>query len=146
MAKHIIGAYNSEEEAIQAISELKMAGYKTEDLTVLKNRNSRVKNNNMESYTDVTIEKGPYTEEDATFWDKIKKLYSPEGTLGIPPHEQLVNFGVSEEDAKKYTADGEKFNFYLIADKLLDISPTDSAFHHNPKLSTNLDDNMKKSL
>lgn len=144
MTKHIIGAFHSEDEAIQAISELKMAGYKTDDLTVLKNRNSRVNNNNMESYTDVNIEKGPYTEEDATFWDKIKKLYSPEGTLGISPYEQLVNFGVSEEDAKKY--DDETFNFYLIADKLLDISPSDSAFHHDPELSTNLDDNMKKSL
>ncbi|WP_087974492.1 general stress protein [Oceanobacillus rekensis] len=146
MAKHIIGAYKSEEEAIQAISEFKLAGYKTDDLTILINRNSKMKNNNLESYTDVNIEKGPYIEEDASFWDKIKKLYTDEGSMNISHHEQLVNYGVSKEDAEKYTTNGENYNLYLITDNLLDLSPNDSAFHHNPKLSTNLDDNMKKSL
>ncbi|MFC4025374.1 general stress protein [Oceanobacillus longus] len=146
MAKHIIGAYNSEEEAVQAIGEFKLAGYKTEDLTILTNRNTNTKNHDLESYTDVTIEKGPYTPEDASFFDKIKKVFKDEGTLNISPYEQLVNHGVDRKDAEKYTTNGKSFKLYLLSDELLGISPTDSAFHHNPELSTNLDENMKKNL
>ncbi|WP_067726352.1 general stress protein [Oceanobacillus damuensis] len=146
MAKHIIGAYKSEEEAIQAIGEFKLAGYTTTDLTILADRKSNIKKGDLESFTDVNIEKGPYVTEDASFWDKIKKVFKDEGTLDVTPYEQLVKYGVDKEEAEKYTSTGEQFNLFLIADELIGTSSSDSAFHHNPEVSTNLDEDLKRPL
>ncbi|WP_249871366.1 general stress protein [Oceanobacillus saliphilus] len=146
MAKHIIGAYNSEEEAIQAIGEFKLAGYETTNLTILTDRKSNIKKDELESFTDVTIKKGPYATEDASFWDKIKKVFKDEGTLDVTPYEQLVKYGVDKEEAEKYTGTGKPFKLFLLADELIGTSSSNSAFHHNPELSTNLDDDYKKTL
>lgn len=56
MGKHIIGVFNSEEEAIQVINQLKAEGYRADDISVIGRNNDGL--NQIEDETETKAEAG----------------------------------------------------------------------------------------
>ncbi|MDQ0878244.1 hypothetical protein QFZ77_006903 [Paenibacillus sp. V4I3] len=56
MGKHIIGVFNSEEEAIRVINQLKAEGYRADDISVIGRNNEDL--NQIEDETETKAEEG----------------------------------------------------------------------------------------
>ncbi|WP_087974505.1 YsnF/AvaK domain-containing protein [Oceanobacillus rekensis] len=129
MAKHIIGTYNTEIEAIAAVKDFKANGMLAEDLTVLTNRKTNTES--LENNTNVNVENGGTTGDDDSFWESVKKLFSGEDdATNNHPHEQLTNLGISSSEANTYKDD-------LAADKIILISESGMGVGADADLDTN---------
>jgi uncharacterized protein (TIGR02271 family) len=103
MAKHIIGTYNTEIEAIAAVKDFKANGMLADDLTVITNRNTNTER--LEDNTNVNVKNGGAIGDgnDDSFWESIKKLFTGEDdATNNHPHAQLTNLGVSSSEADIY--------------------------------------------
>lgn len=114
MAKHIIGSYSTEAEAIAAVNNFQANGILAEDLTVLTNHS--VDTERIENDTNVNVKTGGTT-EDESFWESIKKFFTDEDdTPNENPYDQLINLDTSASDAATYQDDLVSGKIILLAE------------------------------
>lgn len=98
MEKHIIGAYDSTNEAAAVIEQLSNKGYSPEEIVVVSNREQV---NSLENRTGLSVERtGAGQNDSGSMWDKIKDAF----TLDEEEHSKgrLSKFDISDEDARRY--------------------------------------------
>ncbi|WP_421383793.1 YsnF/AvaK domain-containing protein [Bacillus salacetis] len=97
MEKHIIGAYDSTNEAAAVVEQLSRKGYSPEEITVVSNRDRL---GSLESKTGLQVERDRTEQHDPSMWDKIKDAF----TLDEETHSnnRLSTYGLSDEEASRY--------------------------------------------
>ncbi|RLL40348.1 YsnF/AvaK domain-containing protein [Oceanobacillus piezotolerans] len=117
MVKQVIGSYNSEEEAILAVNRLERDGFEAQDLTIVTNRRGNTEA--LERQTNINVENGTASsKEDESFWESIKRLFTDEeDTNSVNPTDQLINLGLTEEDAAVYREDLAAGGILLLSDR-----------------------------
>ncbi|WP_409253030.1 YsnF/AvaK domain-containing protein [Bacillus sp. SCS-153A] len=101
MEKHIIGAYDSTNEAAAVVEQLSRKGYSPEEILVVSNRDQL---GSLENKTGLQVEHHNGTEShDESMWDKIKEAF----TLDEEDHSEnrLSKYGLSDAEAKSYESE-----------------------------------------
>ncbi len=119
MGKHIIGVFNSEEEAIRVINQLKAEGYRADDISVIGRNNEGL--SHIENETETKAEEG---------------LATGAGAGGLAGG--LIGLGIPENEAKDY-------DNYVKDGKILVLVESDSTrdpkayetFRNNKSLNAN---------
>ncbi|UJL47468.1 general stress protein [Virgibacillus sp. NKC19-16] len=116
MAKEIIGSYPSKDEAVNVVERLELKGFVAKNITIFANSDHKKE---MEKRTDVKVKSdATENEDDESFMDKVKKVFTGNSVTDshIELHEKLVNAGVSEHQAQKYSDEIESGNILVVAD------------------------------
>ncbi|MEC5425367.1 general stress protein [Virgibacillus sp. C22-A2] len=111
MTKHIIGSYNSVEEAVNKVLDLKIEGHRAEDITVITNRNNK---DDIENHTDVQVKSGIPEKNSGSFTEKIKQIFTDDITN---PYEQLIRLGIPEGQAKVNQGNLKSEKIIIVIDK-----------------------------
>ncbi|MBP1970090.1 hypothetical protein J2Z83_002206 [Virgibacillus natechei] len=115
MAIEIIGSYPSKDEAVNVVDRLELKGYNAKNIIIFANNDH---SKDLEKRTDVKVKTDPSENEDESFIDKVKKIFTEHTDTDshIELHEKLINSGVSEHQAKKYTDEVQAGNILVLAD------------------------------
>ncbi|MBY7142939.1 general stress protein [Virgibacillus sp. NKC19-3] len=118
MAKEIIGSYSSRDEAVSVVQRLELKGYIAKNITIFANSDHA---EDMDRQTDVKVKSDATTEDEESFMDKVKKVFTEHTDTDshIELHGKLVNAGVSELQAKKLTDEIKSGNILIVADDQL---------------------------
>ncbi|UJL45292.1 general stress protein [Virgibacillus sp. NKC19-16] len=111
MTKRIIGSYGSEEEAVNAVNNLEIQGYKPNDISIITNKDKTTK---IKKDTDANIKSGkPGPKNNESFIDKVKRVFTDDIT---DPYEQLLELGVAKEDAKTHQGELKSEKFLVVVE------------------------------
>lgn len=119
MSKRIIGAFKSEEEALETIDALEAEGYLTKDLQILTTNKDA---DNFRGSTNIFVEsEEAESEKDAkpSLVDKVKSAIPFVDDPGDPSlvRKKLVEMGVSHDEAVKFAPPGDTGSIFIIADE-----------------------------
>jgi uncharacterized protein (TIGR02271 family) len=97
MEKHIIGAYDSTNEAAAVVEQLSRKGYSPEEIMVVSNRDRL---GSLENKTGLQVERDRTEQNDPSMWDKIKDAF----TLDEENHSEnrLSKYGLPDDEASRY--------------------------------------------
>lgn len=113
MAKRIVGAYQTEIEAINVVNGLELKGMKAKNITILTTKNAQ----ELKNRTDVKVESNvPFVKNEASFIIKFKRALLKETDQELDFHEKLTNLGLSLEQVGKCITDIESGMVLVIAD------------------------------
>jgi len=105
MTEKVYGRFLSEEEAVHAVSNLELKGYKAKNITIFTNLSNPSK---LEKHTDVKVESSvDQSADNDSFMDKIKKVFVNEPDRDLDIHEKLTSRGIPEDEIDKCIADVE---------------------------------------
>ncbi|PLT35409.1 general stress protein [Bacillus sp. V5-8f] len=98
MKKEVYGVYKTREAVIAAIHDLEARGLEDEDITLLaeKEETLHFARHNEDLNLKIAID----SPEDDTIIDKVLKIFYDAGNLR--PEDNLLEAGLSHEDAEKY--------------------------------------------
>jgi len=99
MTKEIVGVYDSLEETIEKIQNLELKSYDQNQIAVITNSRKREKLN---EETDVAVESGIPAKDTYSLKDKIVEFFTDDT---VDPYLHLMEFGISEEQAKVHQGD-----------------------------------------
>jgi uncharacterized protein (TIGR02271 family) len=118
MEKHIIGAYDSTNEAAAVVEQLSRKGYSPEEIMVVSNREHL---ESLESKTGLQVEHDRSEQNDQSMWDKIKDAF----TLDEENHSEnrLSKYGLSDNEASRYQSklDDGKILIAVESDSTVDL-------------------------
>lgn len=114
MTEKVYGRFLSEEEAVHAVSNLELKGYKAKNITIFTNLSNPTK---LEKHTDVKVESGiDQPAHNDSFMDKVKKVLLNEPDSDLDIREKLTSRGVLEDEVDKCIADVEAGYVLVILD------------------------------
>lgn len=114
MSKQIVGSYFSIEEAVKAVNIYELEGHEAKNIIVLTNPENKEL---LDERTDVAVtDNAPNHKEPSSFTDKIKEMITHQVNFELDTHDKLVDYGLSNEDAKKCLADIQTGKTVVLAD------------------------------
>ncbi|MEC2158089.1 general stress protein [Virgibacillus halodenitrificans] len=99
MTKEVFGPFQANDEVIRLVSNLELKGYKSENITVFANSDDFEE---LDKRTDVSVESSVTDEEEPTFMDKVKRVFSNDAGTHPHLHDRLLNSAVTDKQAKEY--------------------------------------------
>jgi hypothetical protein len=118
MAKSIVGVYNTLEETVRAIDDLRNRGYPTSQISVITNRDD---SNYLDDWTAASVEQPENTmntsntnSHSESMWEKIKDFFSMDHHN---PKGRLTNMDLPENELNTYQNDLEEGKYLLALDK-----------------------------
>lgn len=100
MEKHIIGAYDSTNEAAAVVDQLSRKGYSPEEILVVSNRDRL---GSLENKTGLQVEQSESAQHDQSMWDKIREAFTMDEETSS--NNRLSNYDLSETDTRRYESD-----------------------------------------
>ncbi|MGM0846179.1 MAG: YsnF/AvaK domain-containing protein [Bacillota bacterium] len=97
MEKHIIGTYESTNEAAAVVDQLSRKGYSPEEILVVSNRDRL---GSLENKTGLQVEKNNSEHHDPSMWDKIKEAFTLDEEH--TSDNRLSKYDLAETDARRY--------------------------------------------
>ncbi|EDL64890.1 YsnF/AvaK domain-containing protein [Bacillus sp. SG-1] len=136
MEKHIIGAYDSTNEAAAVVEQLSRKGYSPEEILVVSNRDRL---GSLENKTGLQVEHNNDTEpHEESMWDKIKEAF----TVDDEDHsdDRLSKYGLSDDEARNYESelDDGKILIAVESDSTVELEDYNSGY--SSKHETDVDD------
>ncbi|WP_409296509.1 YsnF/AvaK domain-containing protein [Peribacillus sp. SCS-26] len=116
MAKQVVGVFDSQHEAVEAIRGLTSQGYDNDQITVITNRRD---NDMLENRTGTTVDSGTGagtgTDHNGdSFWDKVKDYFTmDDDTTG---RSRLSSLGLSESDESRYASQLDDGKYIVAVD------------------------------
>lgn len=116
MARTILGSYDSKEEAITAVDVHALTGFSSSNITIFTNEiNAR----QLENYTSVSIKtNSPQEKEDKrppSIFERILNSLSGSDDFDLHSEENLMDFGLSKEEAKQCMRDAQNGKIVILA-------------------------------
>lgn len=100
MEKHIIGAYDSTNEAAAVVDQLSRKGYSPEEILVVSNRDRL---GSLENKTGLQVEQSESAQHDQSMWDKVKEAFTMDEAASS--NNRLSKYDLSETDTRRYESD-----------------------------------------
>ncbi|TYS14510.1 YsnF/AvaK domain-containing protein [Rossellomorea vietnamensis] len=100
MEKHIIGAYDSTNEAAAVVDQLSRKGYSPEEILVVSNRDRL---GSLENKTGLQVEQSESAQHDQSMWDKVKEAFTMDEETSS--NNRLSQYDLSETDTRRYESD-----------------------------------------
>lgn len=117
MAEKVYGCFSSEEAVVHAVSNLELKGYKSKNITIFTNLRNP---NQLQQHTDVKVESNTAQPmQEASFMDKIKKVFLHDTEEDMSMSEKLTNHGIPEEEVAQCLADIDAGYAVVITDDTL---------------------------
>lgn len=119
LTKRIIGAFKSQEEALETLDALEAEGYLTKDLQIFTtNKDS----DTLRGSTEVFVESGEAESEKEAKQSLVDKVKSAVPFLDEPEEPskvktKLIEIGVPEEEVSKYAPAGDSGTIFIIAEE-----------------------------
>lgn len=120
MAKRMVGAYETEEQALKILENLGSDGYLEKDILIFTTNKDA---DNLRGSTGAFVESGEAEKEDAdklSFIDKIKNalpLVSSNTEEPSAVKSRLIELGVPEEEASKYAPSGKSGSIFIMVEE-----------------------------
>lgn len=135
MAKKVIGVYDTETEVIEAVNNLKTAGYTPEDITIVaKNSDEtawiRNETNLGATTSDDWTSRAETHEEDESFWEKVKDFFTGESEAYDDRDgytSRFTRYGLTDADAARYNSEVESGRIVLLAPEVVGETTTAAA-------------------
>lgn len=114
MTRQIFGSFDTRDEAIKTVNGLELKGYKAKNITIFANDDNTT---DLAKQTDVNVESSIVeTDSEPSFMDKVKRVFMKESGSHPYLHDNLLESGISDKQAAKYTNEIESGKILVIAD------------------------------
>lgn len=116
MAKVVIGAFDTEKDALTAVNVYELAGHHSKNITILA---SQEQAESLDDMTDVTVKSDSPNEDEpakATILDKLINAFSDTEEFELDTHEKLIDYGLPLEAAEECMEDVESGKIVVLAD------------------------------
>ncbi|WP_051348481.1 YsnF/AvaK domain-containing protein [Peribacillus kribbensis] len=136
MAKRVVGVFDSQEEAIQAIRDLTSQGYDTDQISVLTNRRD---NSLLEDRTGATVDRDVHSgtaagNDDESFWDKMKHFFTMDDMTDT--NSRLAGLDLTPAERDAYTSHLDDGKYLVTVDGDTNSSLSDGTYQTDANFGT----------
>ncbi len=115
MAKHLLGAYPTEEDLRKAVTVYELSGHESKHVVVFTNEEQAQALGNRTRFT-IKTDSPAEVEESAGMMTKLKERFKNAIDVELDTTEKLMDYGLSEEDAEMALYQAKLGQFVVIVD------------------------------
>ncbi|SDO22005.1 general stress protein [Alkalicoccus daliensis] len=126
MGKRVVGVYQTKEEVLKTVNDLKFDGHQPHTINIIANKNEHTSwlEEDMDVNVETTEGRSEKDAEDPSFWEKVKKTFKGEAdnkgekeAAEATGPQVFTAFGLTDTEAEQYEAEVNSGKIVVLAEE-----------------------------